>query len=72
MRSHHRRYLLEQIGDAAQRRLWQFIGLGMLTSAGALAISLATWSARDPSLNHATGGHVRNLLGGPGGWGFRR
>jgi S-DNA-T family DNA segregation ATPase FtsK/SpoIIIE len=66
MRSHHRRYLLEQIGDAAQRRLWQFIGLGMLTSAGALAISLATWSARDPSLNHATGGHVRNLLGGPG------
>ena len=38
MRSHHRRYLLEQIGDAAQRRLWQFIGLGMLTSAFGLSV----------------------------------
>lgn len=66
MRSHHRRYLLEQIGDAAQRRLWQAVGFGMLIGAGALALALATWSARDPSLNHATGGHVRNLLGAPG------
>ena len=66
MRSHHRRYLLEQIGDAAQRRLWQAVGFGMLTSAGALALALATWSARDPSLNHATGGHIHNLLGAPG------
>jgi len=66
MRSHHRRYLLEQIGDAAQRRLWQAVGFGMLIGAGALALALATWSVRDPSLNHATGGHVRNLLGAPG------
>ncbi len=66
MRSHHRRYLLEQIGDAAQRRLWQAVGFGMLIGAGALAVALSTWSARDPSLNHATGGHIRNLLGAPG------
>ena len=66
MRSHHRRYLLEQIGEAAQRRLWQVAGFGMLTGAGALALALSTWSAGDPSLNHATGGHIRNVLGAPG------
>jgi S-DNA-T family DNA segregation ATPase FtsK/SpoIIIE len=66
MRSHQRRYLLEQIGDAAQRRLWQVAGFVMLTAAGALAVALSTWSAGDPSLNHATGGQIRNLLGAPG------
>jgi len=32
----------------------------------ALTRALATWSAQDPSLNHATAGPVRNLLGAPG------
>jgi len=39
---------------------------GRSIMAGALTLALVSWSARDPSLNHATSGHVRNLLGGPG------
>ncbi len=38
----------------------------MIALAAAVTVALATWSAQDPSLNHATGGHVRNLLGHPG------
>jgi len=33
---------------------------------GVLAVALATWSVKDPSINHATEGPVRNLLGLPG------
>ncbi len=38
----------------------------MLGGAGAMTLALVSWSAHDPSFNHATAGHVRNLLGHPG------
>ncbi|WP_297298117.1 DNA translocase FtsK [uncultured Methylovirgula sp.] len=50
----------------AVRRAAEIIGLTLITGTGALALALLTWSVRDPSLNHATDGPVRNLLGAPG------
>ncbi len=44
----------------------EILGATMVVSAAALTLALVSWSARDPSLNHATAGHVRNLLGAPG------
>ena len=32
----------------------------------ALALALATWSVKDPSLSHATNAPMRNMLGVPG------
>ncbi|MGJ3263549.1 MAG: DNA translocase FtsK 4TM domain-containing protein [Salinarimonas sp.] len=49
-----------------RRRLAETTGLVLLAAALALAVALATWSVEDPSLNHATDGPVRNLLGFPG------
>ncbi|WP_422020304.1 DNA translocase FtsK [Roseibium sp.] len=49
-----------------RRNLTGAAGLGIISIAAALAAALATWSVNDPSLNHATGGPVRNALGAPG------
>src|SRR5258708_6639580 len=38
-------------------------GLALVVGAGIGAIALATWSVKDPSLSHATGANVHNLLG---------
>ncbi|TDR89175.1 DNA translocase FtsK [Enterovirga rhinocerotis] len=58
---------LERLTDAilafAKRRCVEGVGLMLFTASVALAVSLATWSVKDPSLNHATGAPVRNLLG---------
>ena len=48
------------------RRAAETAGLAMIAAAGACALSLASWSTRDPSINHATSGPVRNLLGARG------
>ena len=48
------------------RRAAEVTGLCLLGAAGAAALSLGTWSVRDPSINHATDFPVRNLLGLPG------
>lgn len=45
------------------KRFAEMIGLTLVILAGACALALASWSAADPSLNHATAGPVRNLLG---------
>ena len=66
MRSLRRRHLLETLSEVAGRRLTQAAGVLILLFAAALTLALATWSAQDPSLNHATAGPVRNLLGAPG------
>ena len=66
MRSHARGHFTEQLREFAARRLAEILGAALLVTAGALTLALVSWSARDPSLNHATSGHVRNLLGGPG------
>ena len=47
-------------------RLMELSGVLLLAAAGLLALSLATWSALDPSLNRALDGPVRNWLGWPG------
>jgi len=66
MRSHATGHFTEQLREFAARRLAELLGVFLVVTAGALTVSLISWSARDPSLNHATSGHVRNLLGPPG------
>jgi len=66
MRSHATGHFTEQLREFAARRLAEILGAALVVSAAALTLSLVSWSARDPSLNHATSGHVRNLLGAPG------
>jgi len=66
MRSHYRGYLSEQISEFTANRFKQTIGLVMIAASAGLSVALMTWSARDPSLNHATNTPVRNLLGAPG------
>jgi S-DNA-T family DNA segregation ATPase FtsK/SpoIIIE len=41
-------------------------GIALLAALGALWLALVSWSVADPSLSHATGGAIRNALGGPG------
>ncbi len=50
----------------AKRNLGALTGLALLAVAAAIAASLATWAADDPSLSHATGLPARNFLGLPG------
>ena len=55
-------------GDGTFRRLIKrnldaLIGLSVLSLAAAVATSLATWTANDPSLSHATAHEARNFLG---------
>jgi len=56
----------DQFRDFVRRRASEAIGIATLAACGGLAAALVTWSARDPSLNHATDGRVHNLLGVPG------
>jgi len=56
----------DEMRDAARRRLRVLGGLGLVALTVAFGIALATWSAQDPSLTHATNAPVRNLLGYPG------
>src|ERR671933_813582 len=51
---------------ALARRMQEGAGLAVILAAALLGASLASWSIADPSLNHATGAPVRNLLGRPG------
>jgi S-DNA-T family DNA segregation ATPase FtsK/SpoIIIE len=45
------------------RRLQESVGLAVIAATVLLGAALATWSINDPSLNHATDAHVRNILG---------
>ncbi len=45
------------------RRVAEALGALILGLSVACTLALATWSVRDPSLNHATSGPIRNLLG---------
>jgi DNA segregation ATPase FtsK/SpoIIIE, S-DNA-T family len=53
----------DQFREFAQRRATEALGLAFIGAAGGLTLALMSWSARDPSFNHATDGRVRNLLG---------
>jgi DNA segregation ATPase FtsK/SpoIIIE, S-DNA-T family len=50
----------------ALRRAAELAGIALVVGTGGLALALLTWSVQDPSLNHATDGPIRNLLGVPG------
>jgi DNA segregation ATPase FtsK/SpoIIIE, S-DNA-T family len=52
--------------DMIGRSLRRITGVGLIALILALGVALASWSVRDPSLNHAVDGHVRNWLGYPG------
>ncbi len=56
----------EQVKAFLGRRAAEIAGLSLLVAAAATTGALLTWSVQDPSLNHATSGPVRNLLGYPG------
>jgi S-DNA-T family DNA segregation ATPase FtsK/SpoIIIE len=59
-------YLPDAFREIPKRRAAELIGGCVLAASGALAAALLTWSAQDPSLDHATSDPVRNLLGAPG------
>ncbi|MFN3673786.1 MAG: DNA translocase FtsK 4TM domain-containing protein, partial [Bosea sp. (in: a-proteobacteria)] len=58
--------LPDPVREFLSRRAAELVGLGLLALTAAIALSLATWSVDDPSLNNATSGAVRNWLGRPG------
>jgi DNA segregation ATPase FtsK/SpoIIIE, S-DNA-T family len=49
-----------------RRRSREVLGLFIIAISGFCAVSLATWSAADPSMNNATDAIPHNLLGLPG------
>ena len=59
-------FVSDHFRDILRRRLREFIGLALLMIALLAAVALATWSAQDPSLSHATNMRVHNLLGTAG------
>jgi S-DNA-T family DNA segregation ATPase FtsK/SpoIIIE len=59
-------FLPEDILAVVRRRFAELGGLCVLVLCATLLFALATWSVRDPSLNHATDGPVHNWLGLPG------
>ena len=54
------------VREFPKRRAAEIAGLVALAGVATLTLALLTWSVSDPSLNHATNAHVRNLLGAPG------
>jgi S-DNA-T family DNA segregation ATPase FtsK/SpoIIIE len=59
-------FLSDALREMIHRRLRELVGLALIVTAILLALSLASWSVKDPSLSHATNNPVRNLLGVPG------
>ena len=59
----------DSLRDFARKRVTELAGLLLLLSCGALALALATWSTRDPSISHATDFVRAKLVGlaGSGG-----
>ncbi len=56
----------EPLRAFAARRGAEFAGLCLIAGTIAITLALLSWSVEDPSLNHATSGAVRNLLGSRG------
>ena len=48
------------------RRAREILGLALLAAIVTASLALASWSANDPSMNHATNALPRNWLGRPG------
>src|ERR1700741_5613114 len=58
--------LSDSLREALRRRVRELPGLALIVLAMLLAAALASWSAQDPSLSHATNAPVHNLLGHAG------
>src|SRR5437879_456269 len=56
-------FLPEDLSLALRRRLREIGGIALIAAGAMGAVALATWSVKDPSLSHATGAPVHNLLG---------
>src|SRR5262249_10908710 len=59
-------FFSDELRDVMARRLRELGGCVLLGLAVAASLAMATWSAKDPSLSHATSAPVHNLLGLPG------
>ncbi len=65
--SHRSSHLLpDHVGSALRKRLKELGGLALIAFTAAIVAALATWSAVDPSYNHALDAQTKNLLGRPG------
>jgi S-DNA-T family DNA segregation ATPase FtsK/SpoIIIE len=59
-------YLPDHLRETPRRRGAELVGLCVLAGLSAACAALLSWSAADPSLNHAASAPVHNLLGRPG------
>ena len=59
-------YIPEALRAFLARRFAEICGCLLASFGLAASLSLATWSARDPSATYAAEGAARNLLGRPG------
>jgi S-DNA-T family DNA segregation ATPase FtsK/SpoIIIE len=70
MRMIRRRSLIDHLPDPVRaflgRSAARIAALAMIALVGVLMLSMATWSAADPSLNNAVEGKARNALGTTG------
>jgi S-DNA-T family DNA segregation ATPase FtsK/SpoIIIE len=56
-------FIPDAVADFARRVGAWTVGVGLIAAAIGMGLALASWSARDPSFNHAVAGPTRNLLG---------
>jgi len=56
----------DQFREFSMRRIAELVGASFIAGSAGLILALMSWSARDPSFNHATDGRIRNFLGAPG------
>ncbi len=58
-------YLPDSLREFPKRRVAEVVGMALLAAAAAGTVALLSWSAGDPSLNHATSTPPHNWLGRP-------
>jgi S-DNA-T family DNA segregation ATPase FtsK/SpoIIIE len=58
-----RETVMDVLKDIMRRRAAELSGAALIAIAALATIALASWSVRDPSLNHAADGPVKNWLG---------
>ena len=59
-------HLSDATRDFLARRVAEVTGLALIGGTVTAGLALASWSIRDPSLNHAASGPIHNLMGQPG------
>ncbi|QLP97085.1 MAG: DNA translocase FtsK 4TM domain-containing protein [Rhodoblastus sp.] len=56
-------FIPDAVADFARRAGAWATGVGLIAASLGMGLALVSWSARDPSFNHAVAGPTRNLLG---------